>query len=132
MNNIEKELPVGELIPVLLGASPEATQTARRLFRQYGRISRLFCDKPPFASLFTPCMKVHQVKGGGDRLMLTALQDFAQTARHIDVILYLIPCTLDYSNFVWRNRDALEQDYVIAGQTVMDEVWFGKEKEEIE
>ena len=132
MNYIEKDVLSGDLIPVLLGASVEATQTARRFFRQYGRISCLFCDKTPISSLFSPFIKIHTVRhASGDRLMLTALRDYARQFRHVDAILYLVPCTVDYANFIWRNRDTLELDYVIAGQTEMEQVWFGNPEEEV-
>ena len=130
MNTLKLDLPVGDLIPVLLGASPEALRTARRLFRNYGRISRLFCSKAPVASILAPYIKVHAIKSESNQLMLTALEDFAKQARHVDVVLYLIPCTMEDSNFVWKNRETLELDYVIAGNTVMDDVWFGSEREE--
>ena len=133
MNYIEKDVLSGDLIPVLLGASAEAMQTARRFFRQYGRISRLFCSKPPISSVFSPFVKIHIVRHGssGDRLMLTALKDYAKQFRHVDAILYLVPCTEEYANFVWRNRGILEVDYVIAGQSEMEQVWFGNTTEEV-
>ena len=43
MDFIVKDILSGELVPVLLGVSPEAMQTARRLFRKYGVVSHLFC-----------------------------------------------------------------------------------------
>ena len=57
--------------------------------------------------------------------MLTALRDFAKQLGNADLILYLIPCTEDYSNFLWRDRDILESYFVIAGQTEMERVWYG-------
>ena len=63
--------------------------------------------------------------------MLTALKDYANQFRHADVILYLVPCTEIYANFIWRNREELEHDYVIAGQTEMEQVWFGERAEEV-
>ena len=132
MNYIEKEILSGEIVPVLLGASAEAIQTAKRFFKQYGRISHLFCDRLPLSAALTLCIKSHIVRhGSGDRLMLTALKDYANQFRHADVILYLVPCTEIYANFIWRNREELEHDYVIAGQTEMEQVWFGERAEEV-
>lgn len=132
MNYIEKEILSGEIVPVLLGASAEAIQTAKRFFKQYGRISHLFCDRLPLSAALSFCIKSHIVRhGSGDRLMLTALKDYANQFRHADVILYLVPCTEIYANFIWRNREELEHDYVIAGQTEMEQVWFGERAEEV-
>ena len=130
MDTLKQIMPVGDLIPVLLGASAEAQRTARRLFRKYGKISRLFCSKAPVASILAPYVKVHAIHSESNQLMLTALEDFAIQAKHADVVLYLIPCTMEDSNFVWKNREFLEQHYVIAGSTVMDDVWFGTERGE--
>ena len=61
--------------------------------------------------------------------MLTALKDFAKQLGHADVILYLIPCTEDYANFVWRNRESLEPFFVIANSPEMERVWYGEKSE---
>ncbi len=127
MDFIVEDILSGELVPVLLGISPEANQTARRFFRKYGVVSHLFCDKIPLTMRLTYCIKFHQIRhSAGDRLMLTALMDFAAQLGHADVILYLIPCTVDYANFVWENRTELECRYVIASQPEMEKVWYGE------
>ena len=59
--------------------------------------------------------------------MVTALTDFANALGQADVILYLIPCSPDYANLIWRNREALECHFVIADQPEMERVWFGEE-----
>lgn len=128
MNFIENEILSGEIVPVLLGASPEGNRTARRLFGRYHVLSHLFCESVPFSARLTCCMKFHVIRHtSGDSLMLTALLDFARQLGQADLILYLIPCTPDYANFVWRNRAALECNYVIADQPEMEKVWFGDE-----
>ena len=53
MLNIEKEVRKvdfitndvlsGELVPILLGHSKEAVETARRFFKRFGTVSHLFC-----------------------------------------------------------------------------------------
>ena len=128
MDFINHEILSGEIVPVLLGASMEGMRTARRFFRKYNVLSHLFCDFIPLTARLTTCVKFHTVRHtAGDALMLTALTDFAKGLMQADIILYLIPCTPDYANFIWRNRAVLEAYYVIAGQTEMEKVWFGEE-----
>ena len=61
--------------------------------------------------------------------MLTALKDYAKQLGNADLILYLIPCTEDYANFIWRNREILERYFVIANSSEMERVWYGEEDE---
>ena len=115
------------LVPVLLGISPEAMQTARRFFKKYGTISHVFCDSIPLSARLSLCVKYHPIHhSAGDLLMRTALKDFAKQLGNADIILYLIPCTEDYANFLWRNREFLEPYFVIAGQPEMERVWYGE------
>ena len=126
MDFTENGAPISELVPVLLGISPEAMQTARRFFKNYGTISHVFCDSIPLTARFSLCVKYHPIHhSAGDLLMLTALRDFAKQLGNADLILYLIPCTVDYANFLWRNREQLEPYFVIAGQPEMERVWYG-------
>ena len=116
-----------ELVPVLLGISPEAMQTAKRFFKKYSTISHVFSDNIPLSARLSFCVKYHPIHhSAGDLLMLTALKDFAKQLGNADLILYLIPCTVDYSNFIWRNREFLESYFVIAGQPEMERVWYGE------
>lgn len=126
MDCIMEEILSGELVPVLLGVSHEANETARRMFRQYRVVSHVFCDRIPLPLRFSVCMKFHPIRhDAGDRLMVTALQDFAEQLDHADLIFYLIPCTEKYANLVWRNRAELESRYVVASPQEMRRVWFG-------
>ena len=116
MNFVEDTALNAELVPVLLGISPEAMQTARRFFKKYGTISHVFCDEIHLSARLSLCVKYHPIRhSAGNLLMLTALKDFAKQLGNADLILYLIPCTEDYSNFLWRNREGLEPYFVIAG-----------------
>lgn len=127
MDFIVKDILSGELVPVLLGISPEAMQTARRIFRQYGVVSHLFCDKIPLTMRLTYCVKFHVIRHGErERLMITALRDFAVQLGNADILLYLIPCTVDWANTVWQNRNDLEPYYVIASRPEMEKVWYGE------
>lgn len=129
MQFIESEILAGELIPVLLGQSLESNETAKRIFRRYRLLSHVFCDKKPRGFGITFCTKHHVVgSAGGDGLLLTALLDFANRPTSADVIYYLIPCTLNHANFVWRHKQELEPYYVIADWDEMQRVWYGEEK----
>ena len=127
MDFIVKDVLSGELIPVLLGLSAEATETAHRMYRKYGVVSHVFCDKISLPRRLSLCMKFHVIRHSADkRLMVQALLDFAGQLENADVILYLIPCTESYANMVWQNRDTLERYFVIADKPEMERVWFGE------
>lgn len=129
MQFIESEILAGELVPVLLGLSTEANETAKRIFRQYRLVSHVFCDRKPHMFSLPFCTKYHIIRhAAGEELMLTALLDFAKRLTGADVIYYLIPCTVDYANFVWRHHSDLEPYYVIADWQEMQRVWYGEEK----
>ena len=114
MDFIEDELLSGELVPVLLGTSAEAMQTARRFFKKYGTVSHVFCHRLPLTSRLSFSVKYHPIQhSAGDLLMLTALKDFAKQLGNADLILYLIPCTEDYRVFCAAHAQALEPYYVI-------------------
>ena len=128
MDFIVNDILSGELIPVLLGDSPEANETARRMFRQYGVVSHVFCERVSLIRRFSLCMKFHTVQHtANERLLLEALTDFAKQLGNADVILYLIPCTEGYANLIWHNRELLERYFVIADKKEMERVWFGEE-----
>lgn len=129
MDFIMKDILSGEIVPILLGLSLETGETAHRMYRKYGVVSHVFCDKIPFPMRLTLCMKFHTVPHTADeRLMLHALLDFAGQLENADVILYLIPCTESYANMIWHNRDLLERRFVIANREEMMRVWFGEEE----
>lgn len=128
MDFIMADVLSGELVPVLLGISPEVSETAHRMYRQYGVVSHVFCDKIPLAMRLSLCMKFHVIRRTTDqRLLIQALNDFAEQLGNADVILYLIPCTEEYAGMVWRESEALESRFVIADKAEMYRVWFGEE-----
>ena len=126
MDFIKNDVLSGELVPILLGHSKEATETARRFFRSFGTVSHLFCERITLSMRLTTCIKFHVVShGSGDSLLLNALRDYANQLGNADLILYLIPCTVDDASFIWRNRAELERYFVIADRPEMDRVWYG-------
>ena len=128
MDFIALDVLSGELVPVLLGLSDEAITTAKRIFRRYKTVSHLFCSKQKLPRLLSLSYKRHEIDhSAGDTLMMQALRDFAGELGHKDLILYLIPCTPEYTSFVWNHREELECDFVIADEREMDRVWFGEQ-----
>jgi hypothetical protein len=128
MDYIVKDALSGELIPVLLGVSAEVNDTAHRMYREYGVVSHVFCERIPFAMRLSLCMKFHVVSHtNNEQLMIDALMDFANQLGNADVILYLIPCTEQYASIVWERCAELEGKYVIASREEMYRVWFGED-----
>ncbi len=128
MDYIMEDVLSGELIPVLLGVSLEVSETAHRMYQRYGVVSHVFCNKVPLSLRLSLCMKFHIIRStNNQRLMIQALNDFAEQLENKDVILYLIPCTEEYANIVWNSHDELESRFVIADQAEMYRVWFGEE-----
>ncbi len=126
MDYITEDILAGELVPVLLGFSGETVETARRMYHTHNVVSHVFCEHVPLTMRISLCMKFHTVvHTSGDRLMVTALEDFASRYQNTDILLYLIPCTEAYANLLWRNRAELESRFVIADRMEMERVWFG-------
>lgn len=128
MDFIETEVLAKEIVPVLLGYSPEAVETARRMYRRFGVVSHVFCDTIPLVQRISLSCKFHTVRhrNAGDRLILCALLDFARELGQADVILYLVPCTERDAALLWNHREELEGDYVIADRKELEQVLFGK------
>ena len=62
MDYIVHDVLAGELVPVLLGISQEVSETAHRMYRQYGVISHVFCNKIPLTMRLSLCMKFHRIQ----------------------------------------------------------------------
>ena len=126
MEYIMNDVLSGAIVPVLLGVTSEASETAHRMYRQHGVISHVFCDHIPLSMRLSLCMKFHRVpKTLGEQLLLQALADFADQLGNADLILYLIPCNEHYSNWVWDHTEELERRFVLADRAEMERVWFG-------
>jgi hypothetical protein len=125
---IDEEILSGELVPILLGLSPETLQVAHRLYHQYNVLSHVFCNSLPLPLRLSLCMKYHVIRHTSDeRLMLLALLDFAAQMKHADVIPCLIPCSRRFEGFIWEYRDQLERQFVIVDRQKAKRPWFGKE-----
>jgi len=130
MDFIVNDVLGGELVPILLGISPETSEAAHRTFKKYGVVSHVFCDKIPFSMHFSLCMKFHVIPHTeGEQLMLRALLDFADQLENADLILYLTPCTEAYANLIWLHKEQLERRFVLADKQEMLRTWFGESKQ---
>ena len=133
MEYIMNDVLSGAIVPVLLGVTAEASETAHRMYRRHGVISHVFCEKIPFTMRLSLCMKFHRIaQTKDDCLMLQALTDFADQLGNADLILYLIPCNEHYTNLVWNHSDELERRFVIADRAEMERVWFGEKDTPLE
>ena len=133
MDYIMNDVLSGAIVPVLLGVTPEASDTAHRMYRRHGVMSHVFCDRIPLASRLSLCMKFHRVpETSGEQLLLQALADFADQFGNADLILYLIPCNEHYTKLVWDHVEELECRFVIADRAEMERVWFGAQSAPLE
>ena len=114
MEYIMNDVLSGAIVPVLLGLSTEASETAHRMYRRHGVISHVFCDKIPFSMRLSLCMKFHRIaQTQGEQLMLQALTDFADQLGNADLILYLIPCNEYYTKLVWSSFEYVKAAVVL-------------------
>ena len=133
MDYIMNDVLSGAIVPVLLGMSTEASETAHRMYRRHGVMSHVFCNKVPLTMRLSLCMKFHRIPTTvGDRLLLQALADFADQLGNADLILYLIPCDEHFTKLVWDHTEELERRFVIADRDEMDRVWFGAKEAPLE
>jgi|GEM_PF-1944967 len=118
MDYFANELRVGELAPILLGNSSYSKSISKRIFSRHGMISHIFCNRVSFLKRFCLTAKYHPVGGfEEDELLLLALKDFAKGVQTRDIVLYLIPGTEKAKQFIRRNRERLEPDFVIADES---------------
>ena len=128
MEYIMNDVLSGAIVPVLLGVTPEASDTAHRMYRQHGVLSHVFCDRIPLSMRLSLCMKFHRIPSTkNEQLLLQALSDFADQLSNADLILYLIPCNEHYTKLVWDHTEELERRFVLADRAEMERVWFGAE-----
>ena len=128
MEYIMNDVLSGAIVPVLLGVTPEASDTAHRMYRQHGVLSHVFCDRIPLSMRLSLCMKFHRIPSTkNEQLLLQALSDFADQLSNADLILYLLPCNEHYTKLVWDHTEELERRFVLADRAEMERVWFGAE-----
>ena len=100
------------LVPVLLGDGTGTLKIARRLYRDYGVISHLYCTRPRISAHFCHFVRVVRIPDFMQGALLCRdLCAFA--AEYPDLLFCLIPCTEDYEHFCLAHQAALETHYVI-------------------
>ncbi len=128
MEFMKPKILAGSLVPILLGLSAETADTARRIYRRYGVVSHVFCDRLPLPIRLSLCMKFHLVHNtAGEQLMLHALLDFAAQIDNADLILCLIPCTNAAKEIIWTHRNDLESRFIITDKPADLRVLLGSE-----
>ncbi len=116
MNYLTQSVLSEDLSPILLGYSSQTDEIAKLLFRRYRIISHVFCEHVPFFRRFSPVMKLHLFQHMvSDELVVTALEEFSESVRNPDVILYLVPTTRRYARLILTYKERLESRFVIAG-----------------
>lgn len=115
MDYLETQIRSSDLSPVFLGYSADVNRIARQFFHRYRLISHVFCKRIFFWKRFSPIMEFHTLNQfTHDELLLTALENFADTVKNRDATLYLIPSTKDAVTFLSSYRERLETRFVIA------------------
>lgn len=111
------------LVPVLIGCSGKSLQSASSFHRQYGVLSHLFSDHIPFFYYLFPLFKFHRVRATRDEaLLLQALLDFAKQLENADRLLYLVPCTAFYHDFVAAHKTELEGAFVLCDPDLLPQM----------
>ena len=115
MDYLESQIRSSDLSPVFLGYSADTNRIARQFFHRYRLISHVFCKRVSFWKRFSPILNFHTIdRFTRDELLLTALENFADTVKNRDATLYLIPSTKDAAAFLSSYRERLETRFVIA------------------
>lgn len=107
-------------VPVLVGESKAARQTARRLFFCYGLISHLFGYRLSWLSRLAPFTLCHALPRPVDDILTIALSDFANDVIAADRQPLLILCqgAPDPSAFA-----ALESQYLICHEEQLPDLF---------
>ena len=101
------------LLPVLLGDGAELLRNAVGLGQAYRVTSFAFTLRPhPFLSCFFP-VRTRRLRAEELPFLCDLLAEFA--AAQDDRILYLVPCSPAFRDFVEANRAFLEESYICAG-----------------
>ena len=97
--------------PIILGTSAEALKTAFSLFRRYSLSSCVFDIKVPFIYRFIAFISQRKISSSDDRFITMSLDHYIR--EYGESTYLLIPCTEEHIRFVERNRDALENKFLI-------------------
>ena len=99
------------LTPVLLGGTKTAFSLSLSLFERYRCVSVAVGDKFYWRMRFSQASSCLRTKCTYDETLCLILSDIAE--KHKEDILWLIPCSKEYSDFIQRNKELLETMFVI-------------------
>lgn len=103
---------MAQVMPVLLGADMNCYSMARAFHEAYGVVSHAFGRWPMGETKYTRIVKFTAVESfDTDEVMLATLRAFA--AQHPGEKKIVLGCTDDYAALIIRNREALQQDYIV-------------------
>ena len=98
--------------PILLGQSPVTFKISIALFLRYSLPSFIFSKKSSFVYRFLPFVSCREIPHSrDDRLSIIALDHFSRECG--ECVYLLIPCTEKHHAFVERNKESLEQKFII-------------------
>ena len=107
-----KDMLRASVIPVLLGASPQAFCLAWKIYLRSGIISYICDERQSAAHALNPCSKFFPLISASDpRVMIDVLTYLAAEPDHLPII---IPCNDFYSKFADQNRELLEERFIIS------------------
>ena len=97
---------------VLLGLPPSPVSYLTRFRRRHGDRPHVFLRRCPFWLRLLPLAKTHtSAAQHRHEILIMELSDFA--ARNAEKLLTLIPCSPEALRFVQRNKETLEQSYIL-------------------
>lgn len=103
---------MAQIMPVLLGADMNCYSMARAFHEAYGVEAHVFGRWPMGETKYTRIVHFTAVERfDEDEVMLATLREFA--ARHPAEKKIVLGCTDDYAALIIRNREALQQDYIV-------------------
>lgn len=99
---------------VLLGADLNCYSVARAFYEETGNQSVAFGKYNLGVTQHTRFVDYHIFDGmEDDELLITALRDYADRVKDEDLTLILLGCTDEYAAFLIRNRERLEDKYIV-------------------
>lgn len=98
--------------PVLLGSGSLSIKVAWSLFWRYFLVSNLFDRSVPLHLKLLTFISARKLSPSlDDRFTFMTLERF--TAEYGDSTYLLIPCTEEFQSFTERNRDSLENKFIV-------------------
>ena len=98
--------------PILLGRSAITLKMSLNLFLRYSLPSFVFTARPSFAYRLLPFVSYRALPlSRDDRFGIMELEHFSRECG--EAVYLLIPCTEKHRAFIERNKESLEQKFII-------------------